>query len=192
MEAYIPVIIGSIITLIAFIAERFIQSLIDKKGSLKIYRKIVYQKSQGRTWGFYEDTEGMSFTVPIWIEIQNTKNITEIVRNLNIALYKNKKFLTKMTQVTYLTNKKQEKIYYGDLGKYSFIVPPKSINKYELQFILKKNFFDYSFDEIKISYFDSSDKEKIFNLKKISNCWEPQENEIDEEWILMEETRDFL
>lgn len=188
MEEYILLIIGSAITLIAssvgFLGQYLLQSLLDKKGSLKIYRKTVYQHSNGEAWGFHEGTEGMYFSIPIWIEIQNTKNITEIVRNFNISLYKNNIFLTKMVQMN-ARGSEEEKVFYGDSGNYSFIINPKSITKYDLQFSLKKKDFGMDFDEIKISYFDSSDKECIYNFKYIKNCWETQSNQIDKDWVLI-------
>lgn len=190
MKEVLPIIVTSIITLIAtlvgFWAQALIQLLLDKKGSLKIYRKIVYQKkTNGATWGVIKNTNGngMYFSVPLWIEVQNTKNISEIIRNFNIILYKDNIFLRKMVQVSHYGESNDE--FYGDSGKYSFIIPPKSIQRYDLQFILHHKDSQTDFDEIKVSYFDSSDNEQIFSLKKVPKSWTPYGGKIDNDWILL-------
>ena len=39
-------------------------------------------------WGFSKTASGMMFDVPLWVEIHNTKSTKQIIRNLNLSLYK--------------------------------------------------------------------------------------------------------
>ena len=69
------------------------------------------------------------------------------------------------------------KIYFfGDNGVYSFLVSPESIERYDLYFMLKKKDFEYNFDEVRVSYYDTRDKHKEFKLLEIDRCWVVQNN----------------
>lgn len=177
--------IGGLIAIISSIATLIITKLMDKTGKLKIYKKIVYAKLQnGVTWGFLKGESGLFFQIPLWIEIHNTSNSTKIVRNFNVWLYKNKKAICPMTSATQIDN-----IVLANNGAYSFVIEPRSIKRYDCHFIIKKSDMpgDCFFDEVKIIYFDESDKRKIVDFINIAKdeCWSEQEQKIDPDWTLL-------
>jgi len=178
-------LIGGAIAIISSIATLIVTNIMDKHGKLRIYKKIVYSKAQtGGTWGFHQATEDMSFQIPLWIEIQNTTNTTQVVRNLNAWLYRSGNEICSMTQV----NRVDDTIIANN-GAYSFVIAPRSIQKYDCHFTLKKQDApgDGIFDEVKIAYFDTRDKRKIFSLLRIdySCCWKEKQHEKDKDWTLL-------
>ncbi len=182
-------IVGAMISLVSsivtFLVQEAYKQLSKNQGKVKIYRKIVYSKfTHNQTWGFSNSTEGLNFSVPMWIEIHNTKNKNEIIRNFNLALYNNGKKVTMMTQINHnIIN--GENLYYGDKGVYSFLVSPERIERYDLYFMVKKKDFEYNFDEVRVSYYDTRDKLKEFKLLGIDKCWVVQKNKIDTDWNLI-------
>lgn len=162
------------------------KQLSKNQGKVKIYRKIVYSKFiQNQTWGFSTSTEGLHFSIPMWIEIHNTKNKNEIIRNFNLALYNNGEKVSMMTQLNH-GNINGENLFFGDNGVYSFLVSPESIERYDLYFMVKKKDFEYNFDEVRVSYYDTRDKHKEFKLLEIDRCWVVQNNKIDTDWNLID------
>lgn len=80
-----------------------------------------------------------------------------------------------------------ERIYYGDGGVYSFSVGPRSIKKVDLLFSIKQKDFELQtgcsdFDEIRISFFDSKNKERVYKLLSIDQCWKIGELPRKNEW----------
>jgi len=167
----ILIIIGAAIGFISSIGTTIVAELLKRQGKVKIYYKIVFSKiHNGRTWGFHDGPSGIIFEVPLWVELQNTSNVVRVIRDLNILLFKDGKELAQMVQIT--NNNKG--VWYGVNGAYSFLIQPRSINKYDLHFLIRKNEMgdNYQFDEIKLRYFDENDKKHIYQLGKIEQCWE--------------------
>lgn len=182
---FVGAIISLISSVITFLAQEVYKQLSKNQGKVKIYRKIVYSKIiSNQTWGFTNSNDDIIFLVPIWIEIHNTKNKNEIIRNFNLALYNNGKKVTMMNQLSdgIINGEKQ---YYGDEGVYSFLVSPERIERYSLHFMVKKKDLNKNFDEVRVSYYDTRDKLKEFKLLGIDKCWMVQKNKIDTDWNLM-------
>jgi hypothetical protein len=175
-------VIGSIIGSISSICTTIIAENIRNLGKLRLYYKVVFSKIIDReTWGFYYRSDGLTFEVPIWIELHNTSNSVRIVRDLNILLYNNGKIISQMIQIN-----KTNKEWYGNEGAYSFAAQPKSVKKYDCHFIYKHNELSDSnqFDEIRLRYFDDKNKQHIFPLKTIKECWHPGSLGRDGSWHL--------
>jgi len=170
-QQVVILMISAAIGFISGIGTNIVAELITRKGKVKLYYKIVFSKAgNGRTWGFHNRSSGMIFEVPLWVELQNTSNATRVIRDLNILLYKGKKELAEMIQIT----NTDKEIWYGNKGAYSFVLQPRGLDRYDLHFIIKKNEMsdNYQFDEIKLRYFDEKDKKHISHLSKIERCWE--------------------
>lgn len=182
MKELFLIIIGATIGFLSSIGTTIVTDLLSKKGEIKIYYKIVYSKARvGGTWGFHKGSSGMIFDIPIWIEILNTSNTVRVARDINILLYKDGREVAKMIQI----NKINDELL-GNEGSYSFVVQPRSINKYDLNFSIKKNDMgeDYEFNEIRLCYFDEKEKIHIFLLDKIERCWELGDFNRDGLWKL--------
>lgn len=133
----IGAIISIIATMIGMFAQLIVQSVLKNKGRVKLYIKKVYSKADSSTWGFIGSHSGTIFSVPMWIEFHNTKEKKEIIRNLNLQLFRNNKKIINMVQASHFLEDEEKKPYANN-GAYSFILNPTSISRYDLQFLAKK------------------------------------------------------
>lgn len=182
-EQVLLILFGAGLGFLSSIGTTLVSDLLMKKGGVKIYYKIVFSKShQGRTWGFHNSANGMIFEVPMWVELYNTSNSVQVIRDLVILLFQNGKELTAMTQI----NRVGEDMWYGNQGAYSFVLQPRNISKYDLHFIIKQNELgsNCNFDEIRLRYFDEKNKAHILCLKQISQSWINGDLERNTEWAL--------
>lgn len=186
-EQILLILIGAFITLITTIANRLIDAWIDNKGEVNLYRKIVYmKKSTLPSIGILNEKSDLILSIPLWIEIQNTKKTPIIIRDFSLVLYKNNKRIKKMKQVNYQVDKIAEEhvtTYYGDEGRYSFLLKPESIMKYDLLFALRKRECDLEFDEIKIEYYGPKNKLVINCLLNNLKSWDERSISTDEDWV---------
>ena len=166
---------------IGFLLQVIVSSILSNRGKVKIYIKSVYNKLSGRAWGFEDSVSEMFFTVPLWIEIHNTTAKKQIIRNLNLVLYKNNSQVAKMTQMNYY-EKSNQTFFYGENGAYSFLVDAYEIKRFDLYFAISQKEFNSDFDEVRISYFDSKDKYHEFKTFEITNPWVVSKNKIDNDW----------
>lgn len=186
-EQIILIIVGALISILSTTISKFVNSWINKQGDIIIYRKLVYQKnSTKKSIGIYSQDNELILIVPLWIEIHNTKKVPIIIRDFSLALYKNGKRIKKMKQINCqkddVSGNKSE-VYYGDNGRYSFIIPPESIRSFDLLYVLKRNECSSDFDEIKIVYYNQNNKLTIKNLKEFDDSWSIKQFEIDEDWV---------
>lgn len=182
----ILICIGAFISIFTSVVNKIIDNCLKSKGTVTIYRKLVYQKnSDNNSSGIYNVNGEIIMYIPIWIEIQNTKNNPIIIRDFSIDLFKNGKRICKMKKINYqkCNNQDLDLMYYGDKGRYSFIISPESIRQFDLLFSLKKNEKSDNFDEIKISYYNQKNKMITSNLKSIASSWNLQKFGVDEDWV---------
>ena len=177
--------VGAFISILATAISKFVDSWLNKQGDVIIYRKLVYQKnSTNKSMGVYDEHNETVLVVPLWIEIQNTKKIPIIIRDFSLELYKDGNKIKKMRQITHEKSGNSEpEIYYGDNGRYSFLIQPESIMRYNLLYALKRNECKLDFDEIKISYYNSNNRQIIKKFKEIRESWKSNQLDIDEDWI---------
>lgn len=177
--------VGAFISILTTAISKFVDSWLNKRGDVIIYRKLVYQKnSTNKSMGVYDEHNETVLVVPLWIEIQNTKKIPIIIRDFSLELYKDGNKIKKMRQITHEKSGNSElEIYYGDNGRYSFLIQPESIMRYNLLYALKRNECKLDFDEIKISYYNSNNRQIIKKFKEIRESWKSNQLDIDEDWI---------
>lgn len=183
-------LLGGLISLVSttlfYIIQRVTDWALINKGKVKIYKKIVYSKIDGSSWGFHGNDNELNFSIPLWIEIQNTKDKKEVLRNMNLYLYRKNKKIGKMKQLNYFTKGNDPvPIYFADEGSYSFLVQPNSMNKFELYFSIRQNHLDIDFDEVRLGYYNTKDKYIEFKLLKIQHPWVIKNESIDDDWILL-------
>lgn len=175
-------IISIISSIVSFFCQQFWLNWRAQKGELKIYAKTVYDKVDKVPWGFYETSSETFFIVPLWIEIQNTKSIKQIVRDVNLGLFLDGRLIKKTIQINSFIKKSITEMY-GDNGSYSFLIDANEIGRYDLSFILRKSEIGgKGFDEVKLMYFDLDDNQHAKTLFKINDAWKETKNSIDEDW----------
>jgi hypothetical protein len=181
-EIYL-LLVGGAIGIISSVLTTLLFRWSDYSGKLEIYTKIVYSKATSHeTWGCFSRNGGMSFQVPLWVEICNTSNITKCIRNFNIVLYNSDTKIGKMTQINQIGND-----IIANEGNYSFVIEPRSVKKFDAYFIIKKMELNENpnFDELKISFLDLKGKLKVYHFKNVDNPWGEVERAPDKEWYLL-------
>lgn len=165
-------IIGALIGFMSSVGVIIVERIFERSGKLKIYVKIVFERSLGKhTWGFQTTQDGMYLNVPLWIEIQNLSNVPKVMRDVNLLLYKRGQYIAEMHQINRAGNQ-ENSFLYANGGSYSFVIEAQNVVRYECHFALKKDEKDTKyFDQIKLRYFDEHDKEQFFVLDSIEGNW---------------------
>lgn len=187
VEKVVLLFVGALISIITTIVNRLIEVWLDNKGDVNLYRKIVYIKnSTTSSIGIFNDNNDHVLSIPLWIEIQNSKKTPIIIRDFSLILFKDNKRIKKMRQLNFQTDPTDEnhvKSYYGDEGRYSFLLKPESIMRYDLLFAQRKSECNLDFDEIKIEYYDSKNKKVTCGLINNLKSWEDRSINVDEDWV---------
>lgn len=195
----VMLILGAALGLIASLLTMAIQRWFDRRGKLNIFYRFSHQKNgSGTSWGFEDTEDGHKyFTVPVVYEIQNTSNTTRVIRDVSLLLYNGKIQVANMVQLDHLhiTKRKGNTVtgeidsYFGtEKGSYSFVLPPRSIQRQECEYAFKIDMSDtdkYAFDTIYLRYFDERNRKKEFKIRSVPNCWQRAYLEADEEWKLV-------
>ena len=87
--AFISILSATITSLVHFKISEYQLN----KGNVNIYIMSVYDSVSGEPWGFYGNQEEIVFNVPLWVEIHNTKGKSQIIINMNLALYNKNSFI---------------------------------------------------------------------------------------------------
>lgn len=187
------VIIGAVIGFAASIGTVIIERMLDRRGKLKIYYRISGDRRAIPPFGFeYTQGGGMSFSIPMQLEIQNTSRTTRVIRDLNVTLYKDGTPVDCMIQATSATNNKTKNgeivesklhTFGAENGAYSFVVEALSIRHQCCAFIYLNQ--KKTFDEVRLRYYDEKDKEHSYSLQKIENCWTAYLFEGTHDWVLL-------
>lgn len=157
-------LVGGFIGFMASILTSLVNDFRQKKGKVKIYSRFIYSKFyENSTWGFIKRKNSMTFHVPIWIEVLNTSNVVKVLRDLNVVLFNNNIEICPMIQLdrsifTITENRETfERIQdFGNKSSYSLVIQPRSIERFEVSFEIKKSEVPNksNFDEIRLSYYD--------------------------------------
>lgn len=197
------VLVGAVIGWLLSLATIVVQRHMDQKGKLYIFYKFKVQKDTGgRGWGFEKNRDGhLCLTIPVAFELQNTSNMTRVVRDVSLLLYRDNQLIGKMTQINYMqtttrtngTITKEAEHHYGtEKGSYSFVLEPRSIQRQDCHYTYKiapSEKADKSFNRLVVRYYDEKNKAHLFPAKDISNSWDIKLFEPDEEWILLSPMR---
>lgn len=182
-------VVGALISFLSTLIYRIVDNWLDGKGNVKIYSKRIYNRNlNGKSTGFYSLGSELVLFVPLWVEIQNSKKIPTIIRDFSIYLYRDGIKLSKMKQISDNLIAKdgvEKSCFYGDRGRYSFIIEATSIMRFELLFSIKSTEFSEKFDELRIIYFNERDKKVETKFMKIDKPWITQEYGVDIEWTFL-------
>lgn len=196
MEAltpYIGVIVGGLIGFLSSIGAQLVIRWIDRRGNIRVYCKRTNAGSM--SWGFHDMGTEIWMYVPLDIELQNTSNTTRVIRDFLMAAYKDGSLVFRCYQTDGLTSTKysgaeitdKERKEFGDKNhSYSFVLPPRSIQKQSLGFAYlssKASSKDKRFNEMRVEFFDERDRRFSYHLVDIEGDWEPRKEKADIAWI---------
>ncbi len=180
-------VIGSLATLIAIWLTRKLQT----SGKVSLFAKMVYSKSSDdKACGYYRSQmgSGLYLRIPLWLDIVNTSGVSRIVRNVNLYAYLSKKGIASFTQIQGIgTGEKHFSL--GDNGAYTFVIPPNSACRFDVEFILEERDLspnEKEFDEIILSYFDEKNRIHAFHLINVDFCWVEKKIPMEKQWFTLD------
>ena len=187
----ILLLIGALIAFVSSIGTIIIQKKIDEHGKINLFYKFINVKTTEKAWGFYSfDNLTQSLIIPAVFELQNTTNTTRVIRDVCLYLYNGNSKVCKMVQAEYTAKKGVIDDSFGGVNNsYSFVLPPRSIQKVKCEFLLNVSNSEiekYSFDKIVIKYYDEKNRKKNYTLKTMKDIWNKELQKVDEEWIIIE------
>lgn len=121
--------------------------------------------------------------------MQNTSNTARVVRDISVILYHQGRFVDEMTQISQSVNSQKAIEYGGENQSYSFVIPPRSIQKVYCTFVYapcENTSKEHEFDEIRIKYFDERNKIHEHHVRYVQSPWEQAQIEGDDNWIMLE------
>ena len=184
---WLSMIIGAAIGFVSSIGILLVERIMDRTGKTHIYVKIVNDRGTGKyTWGFIKKDTGVSFHVPLWLELENTSNTTRVLRDVNLVLYQGKTRIAEMVQFQSNTSKDKDTIVYGNDESYSFVLEPRSIHRYDCHFGLKQSVIqEKHFDRVKLRYYDEHDREHLYLLGEVDGDWQEKQFPRSGKWQKM-------
>lgn len=191
MDAYIGTLIGGLIGFLSSLGVQIAMRILDRKGKLSYYGRI--NSSFLHEWGFFSADGKMTFVVPLELECQNTSNVTRVIRDVSLSLWRNGVEVSRMKQTQGIYNEhkhngkveSRDSVALGDVnGSYSLVLPPRSIKKMNCFFTCSKeqNIQDISFDEIRISCYDERDRLYRSQLMEFDANWKEHSIPVEDAW----------
>ncbi len=171
------VVIGAVLGFALSIITTIVNKVIDKQGKMRLFYKLVYQKSTGGKARIDANGTETYLTIPLYFELQNTSNTARIIRDVCLYLYRDGNRVAKMVQIQYTQDSSTKEIkntFGGDKNSYSFVLPPLSIQKQECEFLYKVPTYEvekHAFDEIRFSYFDEKNRTMECIFCKANQGW---------------------
>ena len=188
-------IIGGAIGFVSSIGIIIIERILDRKGKLNVFYKCINSPAMNDGWGIHiTDDNRISFLVPVAFELQNTSNTTRVIRDLSLELYNGNSFVVKMIQGEYIKSTivkdgieiEKEVICYGaEKGSYSFVLPPRSIQKQKCSYVFAINpneIETHKFNNIRICFFDERNHKKSYGFKPNLDGWNSKPYQADKDW----------
>lgn len=96
MNTYIGTLIGGLIGFLSSLGVQIAMRTLDRKGKLSFYSRI--NSSFLQDWGFFSADGKITFAVPLELECQNTSNVTRVVRDVSLSLWRDGVEVSRMRQ----------------------------------------------------------------------------------------------
>ncbi|MBF0753456.1 hypothetical protein E4T89_04155 [Jeotgalicoccus nanhaiensis] len=166
--------------LLLYFLQQIIHRLLKRRGEISLYYKHVHDLINEEPASFKENYNIL--TMPLWIEIHNNKEVNQVVRNVNLSLYKSGVLIDKATQVNRV-EKGEDKIYLGNNGSYSFNLPAESIHQFEVYYLFNKTKENQEFDSVYLTYYTFKSKIVSTKILDISQGWQTKSLSLNKDWI---------
>lgn len=181
---------GAAISLFSSIVTLWVTNVINRTGRIRIFYKFVGLKDYISGWGFFGSEDGgMQLVIPTIFEIQNTKNTPFVMRDVNLALFNDKRIVSEMIQITDEARHGVNCTEYGlDKGSYSFVIEPHSIKRIRCLYILRINQNEKEekkFEYIKMVYYNENNHRIEKRIKTICGDWNCKNFGTEIKWSLV-------
>lgn len=190
----------SVDLLFSFFSEHILPA-ISKCRCLKIYVKFTGSllTDSLSSLGYIElaHNAGMSFHVPLSLDIENRSNTSKIIRNISLFAYKDKAFVAQFKQCQGNTKNpnKADAIILGDNGAYSTTISPNSTKRLHLEFFLNQKDLISGINQVNkiyLAYNDENDNLISYYLLDVESNWIEGTLASPKQWILLNESRRVL
>lgn len=193
----------------SFISADFLFSLLTEHilPTISSHRRLkIYVKFTGSlltdslpSLGYIEfaHNAGMSFHVPLSLDVENRSKTSKTIRNISLFAYKDKAFVAQFKQCQGNTKNpnKADAIILGDNGAYSTTISPNSTKRLHLEFMLKQRELvpgTNQFNKLYLSYYDESDNLISYYLLDAEANWIEGTLASPRQWISLNESRRTL
>lgn len=191
-ENICSLIVGGLISLFTSISLLIVQRIIDRRGNLLIFYRMFYPASNTKKIYFKKNDE-IIFNIQVLFDLQNTSNSSKVMRDINILLYKDNKYVAKMKRSYLAVQKEGNKLiredkFGNEQNSYSITIPPRGIQTLLFDFlydIKQEEIQKYDFNNIILEYHDDKNKRHVLKMREIKNCWKEEYFENDIDWILV-------
>ena len=85
-QTFIGTLIGGLIGFLPSLGVQIVMQVLDRKGKLSFHSRI--NSSFLHDWEFFSAEGKMTFVVPPELECQNTSNVTRVVRDVLLSLWR--------------------------------------------------------------------------------------------------------
>lgn len=189
-------LLGAGISFATSVGVLIVQRILDRSGRVVIfYKKIYSDVGNHHPWGIYKNQNGgLYFDIPMYIEIQNTSNTAKVIRDFSVYIYQGNEMIAKFVQIEFSKTAHsngaqftgEETYKYGDVGAYSFVIPPMSIAHYKCDFCLNSKGERKEFNNLRIGYYNEKDKIHICKIFETPDGWHSKGFQTDENWIRLD------
>lgn len=192
-EKICSLIVGGMISLVTSISLLFVQRKLDRRGDLLIFYRMLCPVNNTKKL-YFEMNDEIIFNFQILFDLQNTSNSSKVMRDINILLYKDNKYVAKMKRNYLAVQKEGNKLiredkFGNEQNSYSITIPPRGIQTLLFDFlydIKQEEIQKYDFNNIRLEYHDDKNKCHVLKMREIKNCWKEEYFENDIDWILVE------
>ena len=191
-ENICSLIVGGLISLFTSISLLIVQRMLDRRGNLLIFYRMLYPISNTKKL-YFEMNDEIIFNIQVLFDLQNTSNSSKVMRDINILLYKDNKYVAKMKRNYSAVQKEGNKLiredkFGNEQNSYSITIPPRGIQTLLFDFlydIKQEEIQKYDFNNIRLEYHDDKNIRHVLKMREIKNCWEEEYFENDIDWILV-------
>lgn len=190
---WLATLVGGALGFAASFGTAALNRLWDRAGKIKIYYVLRHGDKMQEDAAFGTCSSGFVFVLPLSLEIQNTSNTSRVIRDLCAATYLDGKVVDELVSITsVVTESKGQRTvqeYGGDKQSYSFVIPPRSIQRQYCTFMLTPDEDEkdaHKFNEVRLKYHDENDRIQELHLLYIHECWKIGKygNDMDD-WTLL-------
>lgn len=190
VQEIVMLLIGAAISLFSSVVTLWMTNVINRTGKIRIFYRFIGLRDYTSGWGFFGSEDGgMKLVIPALFEIQNTKNTPFVMRDVNLVLFRDKRIVSEMIQITDEERPGVNSTEYGlDNGSYSFVIEPHSIKKIRCLYALRINQNEKEekkFEYIKMVYYNENNHRVEKIIKTICGDWNCKNYGTEIKWSLV-------
>ena len=190
--AALSVLIGAVIGACASLLSSFVSRKVTELGRVDVFCRIVHSKTGRKSFGVYNSsiTNKHVLIIPMWMEMANTAMSAKYIRDFNVVAYNNNEMVAEFVQIQGINIGEENELEFGNHQSYSFMVDGKTIQRFELEFMLHESSLqdeNKAFNVLKVRYYDERGNRTENTIYSNSSPieWKIGDIPYKKEWILV-------